>query len=392
MDVKRFFSIVILFAFFFFVACNSQPIHHPEVENYVSILDLESETEVKVVTSFERVEENVNTDYSVIDYTFTQIINNSLMPFNFRVLGEIVDESRVRIDTVIISDSNGMFIQKIDGIRAWPRNATEINRFGLEFGGYISDGYTSMSIRRFPGESLHNRTHYYWLWDDETRQFVYDWKLSEAVTEENFIDYMVMQSIHEEMLPFTFRIMGRWIEGWSFEAGGVVDNIQANIHIIQVMNSAGEIIQEFDRLNAFPHHLVGSFGLHFADYNFDGFLDMALYMAEGGSMRNSPHIYWLWDNNEQQFIKNETLTQISNFSTISISTQESRLESFTRIGSSHFITGYYKYIDNDYVLVGYREMEAVPSPDEEHKYVLRITIGELVDGEMTIIEYYENLE
>ena len=320
-------------------------------------------------------------DDRMIDFSFTQTINSELAPFTFRILGERVNPPRVRINSIHISDTDGEIIQKIDGIGVWndwPRNISAHNRYGLEFGDFNSDGYLDMSMRRFSGAGWHGRTHFYWLWDSEAGQFVYCWKLSEAVTEENLIDFTLTQSIHEDMPPFTIRLLGRWIKGWCFEARGEVDGVQANIHVLQVMDAAGNVLQEFDRLGTLPPQRADSFGLHFADYNFDGFLDMALYVHEGGSMRNAPHLYWLWDTAAGQFVRNNELERASDFATVSIIEGQQRLRVFTRVGAFGNFISYMEYIDGVFVTVATWSEEWGAMPDGQ-RYT-RIAETDLIAG------------
>jgi len=346
----------------------------------------------------EPAKEVLKTDDKIIDFTFTQAINSALAPFTFQILGESFgttpyeDMLRVKVDSIYVSDARDELMQEIK-VDAWPRSASEDNRYGLEFNDYNFDAYLDISIRRFPGEGSNNRTHYYWLWDNEAQQFAYDWKLSEMITDENLIDFTVTQSVHDDLNPLSIRLLGRLIEGWSSDIQDMADNVDANIHVIQVMDSDGVIIQEFDRLDAVPPYQSPSYGLHFADYNFDGYLDMALFMYRGGTMHNEPHKYWLWDNASKLFLENEELSEISNTSTISINTEENRLACYTRIGSGSGITQHFKYIDGEYIFVYSIEWGLNPSPDKEGEYVRYEIINELIDGKIMISKnYYDDLD
>lgn len=337
----------------------------------------------------ESVKEQSEGSHNIIDFTFIQSISNTLVPFTFRISGERFERGALQVSNIYVSDTDGVFIQKIE-VDARPRDASEDNRYGLEFGDYNTDGFLDMTIRRYPGEGGNDRTNYYWLWNNEAHQFVYSWELSEVVTEENLIDFTVIQSIHDEVPPLTFRLLGRWIEGWSSDLQNTVDNLEANIHVLQVINSDGELIQEFDGLDAISSRYVPSFGLNFADYNFDGYLDMALYVAEGGSMLNAPHIYWLWDNSLKQFAENEVLNKLSDYSSISINTEESSLECYTRYGNGSGVTQSFKYIDGAYAFIYSIEWGYELAPDKEDEYVRYEIINELIDGEMVITKNYYN--
>lgn len=332
-----------------------------------------------------------NADIDLIDFTFTEAINSTMEPFSFRILGKIIDANmpRVWVEQVHVHDADGRLLQEIV-MDASPRNALEQNRYGLEFGDYNSDGYLDMTIRRYPGWGSNNRTNYYWLWDNEAQQFVYDWRLSEMVTEENLIDFTMTQRIHDEVPSFTIRLLGRWIEGWSSETQDEVEGLDANIHVLQVIDSDGRVIQEFDRLNTIPPRYEPSFGLDFADYNFDGYLDMALYQFEGGSMRNEPHIYWLWDNELKRFVENEELGEVSNYSSISINSEKKRLECYTRFGTGAGATQYFEYLDGAYIFTYSIEWGYELVPDKDGEYMNYKIINELINGEIvTSKEYYD---
>jgi len=331
-------------------ACNNQAAVEAETTGYIYGVAVEKSENVLDYSLVGQTDIAENESNNIIDHVFSKTINGTLPPFYFRILGEMLDYPRVRIDSIIVSNNDGIHIQEIK-IGVWLRNATEHNHFGLEFSDFNSSGFLGVSIRRFAGEARHNRTHFYWLWDNELGQFVYDWKLSEVETEDNTIKHTVTQSIGDDMPPLTITLLGRWIEGWSSEIRDMADYVQPNIHVIQVKDNEGKIIQEFDRLNAHPPTWADSFGLHFADYNFNGFLDMALYLGEGGSMRNSPHIYWLWDNQLGKFVHNQELSNLSQLTTIRINEEQQSLWASWRDGGHGHGGIALEYIDGAFVEV-----------------------------------------
>ena len=327
-----------------------------------------------------------------IDFSFTHAFDPALPPLTFRVLGKAHPFQRVHVQNIEIYGANGALLQNLTA-NVWLHNTGAQNLYGLEFGDYNTDGAMDVAIRRFSGDSKYGRSHFYWLWNAETQQYEYAWKLSEEVTDENLIDFTVEQQIHSDMPPFTIRLLGRRVDGWSRETADMVNNLDANIHFIQVMDGNGAFLQEFDKLDALPPQYADDYGLHFADYNFDGFLDMALFMSEGGSMRNQPHQYWLWDNTAQQFVYNEQLTALSDFSTVSVNAENARIETFTRTGLGMYFTAHYEYADGEFVLVYSFEQLILPSPEQAHKYIRHEIICELVDGELVTTEnYYDNWE
>ncbi len=211
------------------------------------------------------------------------------------------------------------------------------------------------------------------------------------------INFTTTQKISDQMPEFTFHLTGNNVKRY-----GVFDDSTKyyimfdgnKIENITITDSTGALVQKIDDLfTENPASEEEMYGLSFDDWNFDGYLDIGLWSYRGGSMRNDPHYYWLWDQSQGQFVENAELMEFSDFSTISINVQESRLECYTRLGISGGVAQHVKYIDDKFMLVYSFTSEAVPSPDEEDKYLRHITVAELIDGEMVITEdYYEDLE
>ena len=196
----------------------------------------------------------------------------------------------------------------------------------------------------------------------------------------SIIDFTMEQSINDKMPPFTFRLLGKWVEAWNDK------ELNANINVIQIKDNKGRIVQDINGLDALPPLFAESFGLHFADYNFDGYLDMALYMYEGGTMRNEPHMYWLWDNTVKQFVYNAELSEISDYSSVSINAKETRLECYTRNGMDRYIKQYYKYLDGKFIFVYSFETDWERVPDKKGEVIRHEIIKELIDGKIVTTE------
>jgi hypothetical protein len=110
--------------------------------------------------------------------------------------------------------------------------------------------------------------------------------------------------LHEDMPEFTFqRIFGEYSHD--------NDTYTERAVTIIVSDENGNIIQEIDgitqgvfrHLSVSPVFRLYRLELEFADYNFDGYLDMRLPVYEGAPQYH----YWLWNNEINQFIYNECL-------------------------------------------------------------------------------------
>ena len=92
---------------------------------------------------------------------------------------------------------------------------------------------------------------------------------------------------------------------------------------ITIKTVYGELIQKITKIKTSPIsqkfisiNYENPFNFHFSDYNANGFLDMGLRIGTGGSIRNDPHWFWLWDDEISQFIRNYELGKWSNTASI----------------------------------------------------------------------------
>ena len=206
---------------------------------------------------------------------------------------------------------------------------------------------------------------------------------AEPEPDENLIDFSVKQRIHPDMPEFTFRLQG--VKG-SFE--------ETEIKSLTIYNKSGEVLQTFAGLEtstpATKDGLYAPYGFSFCDWNFDGYLDISLWIAQGGTLMNSPHYFWLWNTQAGKFIMNEQLYELSWNSSLSANPENNQIESFTRVGSWANGTTYYEYRSGDFVPTGRIEKEAVDLVDD--KFITRIIISEFINNEWVIIEEYFETE
>ena len=206
------------------------------------------------------------------------------------------------------------------------------------------------------------------------------------------IDYTVTMSIHNDLTEFEFRLEGIKTEQYDLNHDksryyiflGIVE-----ISKLTISSQDGSFKQEFTDLSTWTRATEENmYGLSFDDWNFDGYIDVSLWQYEGGTMRNSPHYYWLWDNVAGAFAENTQLAEMSDYSTVSVDTEQQQITSFTRYGPEGHGTGYYEYIDGKYVTVKTREDLYELTEGEDFEYNHRVIIKELIGGELIITEDY----
>ena len=175
-----------------------------------------------------------------------------------------------------------------------------------------------------------------------------DKEVIEEIAQDSYIiDFIVVESIGSNMPPFAFRVIGEITDGY------------VKISEIIITDDTNTLIQRLDGLRAkistqpfFPQNWVSkenNWGFSLRDYNFDGYLDMSLMMLEGGSSRNSPSYFWLWDAEIEQFVKNHQLMEMSSWSQIGANPRIQRIVTFSRSGMGNYYDGFYKYVDGEFV-------------------------------------------
>jgi hypothetical protein len=75
------------------------------------------------------------------------------------------------INTIKIYGANGEHIQTIDGISTFLQRK-QLFETDFSFDDWNGDGYFDISLYRIPGGSMGNRPTYFWLWDNQIKQFV----------------------------------------------------------------------------------------------------------------------------------------------------------------------------------------------------------------------------
>jgi hypothetical protein len=162
---------------------------------------------------------------------------------------------------------------------------------------------------------------------------------------------------------------------------------------ITIQTPCGEVIQEITGLSVspilrsfIPIDYENPFNFHFADYNADGFLDMGLRLWAGGSMRNDPHSFWLWDDETGQFIRHYELQEWSYTASVwedadSWLGSAGNIHAFTRITFGHYFWETAAFIDNELTNIQTREHRTIFDCND---YLAKITTTNHITGEKTI--------
>jgi hypothetical protein len=168
---------------------------------------------------------------------------------------------------------------------------------------------------------------------------------------EGEIDFSIEKSINENMPPFIFNVLGgyrMWQEPCCSEPSlesGIIDTIR-------ITDLQGELIQEISGFFARPPRAIEEnlFGLHFADYNFDGYLDIAMHLRHGGNRDAGDFLYWLWDSEKGQFVFHHQLSNMRGNGNISINAESQLITVwFSHSGGRHHTL--YEYNNDIFVPV-----------------------------------------
>ena len=202
----------------------------------------------------------------------------------------------------------------------------------------------------------------------------------------------VKQKVNERMPEYSFLIIGTSIEEYGFNHDkskyflSYTENIISRIDIRDENGLYVQSISGLDTKN--PASEAGMYGLKFEDWNFDGYMDIGLWKSRGGTMKNNPHYYWLWDNEKKRFVENEYLKGMSEGGTIKVNYDTKELSCFASAGRWGYGTVYYKFIDGNFLWFRSIYTRPVQNPEDENNEIIMTTKEELIDGEWVIIEEF----
>ena len=195
------------------------------------------------------------------------------------------------------------------------------------------------------------------------------------------VTYTNTIQIHEDMPVFTAQL-----DMWQKPASA--ENLYEYEASITITDEYGEVLQYITDLEISYRKdfrtdsrvilidPANPANFHFADYNNDGFLDMAVRQATDGTRINDPHYFWLWDAKLQQFERSYELEELSGASPLSLS-HDGNVRTFLRHTLEHYVWETHKFVDG--VLVPYITRERKPiqvGEDSTYKTIITNHINE----------------
>ncbi|MCL2494662.1 MAG: hypothetical protein FWE98_03275 [Oscillospiraceae bacterium] len=186
-------------------------------------------------------------------------------------------------------------------------------------------------------------------------------------------EYTVTQRIHDDMPEFIFTLHGYG------------DGAYVNISEIEISGEDfSQQLDGFETENRFS--LEDDYGLVFADFNTDGYLDIQLHQYRGGSMHNTPSLFWLWDTKQKKYVENKQLEEISEEHWVSV--QDGRLLCGFRDGAFGYCLSVYSYINHTFVEIEREDVHPLNWDDVHNSIFVRDTY-KLIGGELKLVSTEE---
>ena len=203
------------------------------------------------------------------------------------------------------------------------------------------------------------------------------------------ISHTVTKRIHPGKREFAFIVEGVLRREFSLNVNGEPYSSEYNvISAIDIWGENGAFRQRLEGFETrFPYY-PDDYGLLFADFNNDGYLDLQLYAFIGGTSTNVPSFFWLWDNKQGKFTRNQQLEELSDGNYVSM--DGSRVHCFARGGAAYRYNSWYEYRSGAFIQVESLEEELC---SEDDALYVHSVIKKLIDGRMqTVSDMRENLE
>ncbi len=128
-----------------------------------------------------------------------------------------------------------------------------------------------------------------------------------------------------------------------------------SVDSIDIYDMDNNLIQSIEVPNTLvPSGRLFDYGFKIDDWNFDGSPDISLFAIEGGTMKNAPTYFWLWDNEVGMFISNELLNEYSQTSYLYVDSDAKE------VVCSYYAEGYHK------TYYSWQDSDLIPLRHEGH--------------------------
>lgn len=216
----------------------------------------------------------------------------------------------------------------------------------------------------------------------------------------------VKARIASRMPEYTFVLTGEVFEGdWYYdgyegEGGRTIYTRSPHVQKITILDGKGRMLQELNGLDTeYIYHSIywdeddflntdfseiEYLNFEFTDWNFDGYLDISLQKWEGGSMRNVPCYFWLWDAKKRQFIEQTQMEIVSEYSGLYAYPETQTIEAYTRDGGWGYWIGTYKFFGDEFTLIRNDDMRY--EVEDNGDFYEHLVTEELINGEMVVTE------
>ena len=205
------------------------------------------------------------------------------------------------------------------------------------------------------------------------------YEIYEHAPEQFRFSHTVTKLTNDDMPKFMFEIEGVYAPEFLQQT--------SIVRQITIFSICGEFSQVLSGFYSFTHAGENmNYGVSFFDFNFDGYLDLILWLRTGSRDFSTPSLIWFWCTDTNMFVINEQLVEVSMNSFVTADSDLERVISSVNIigGGNH--DEYFKYIDGCFVLVKTRT-DAHPRHFDEDKIEAnfnRVVVRELINGEMVI--------
>lgn len=202
-----------------------------------------------------------------------------------------------------------------------------------------------------------------------------------TTNESGQINNAVTHRIHPDKQAFVFAMQGVFNNEPLLNTDEDSDEKYHLIKAIEIKEESGAFHQRIEGFETFlPVSSSDDYGFHFEDFNNDGYSDLQLYKFTGGPSINRPSFFWLWDNVQQIFVRNQQLEELSNESNVTMDGK--RVHCYARISAGHHVESWHEYRNDMFILTESKEEEY--HQKEDGIYITTVT-KKLVNGKMKTV-------